>query len=49
MANTKGEKELKTSYDETVASDSSKAIGKLKMTLEAEKGSFVPQRKKVGL
>ena len=48
MANTLKEKELKTSWDELTASDSTKAIGH-KQQLEAEKGSFVPVRKRKGL
>jgi len=47
MANTKGEKELRTSWDEQTASDSTKFIGHIK-NLIPEK-SFVPQRKKAGL
>jgi hypothetical protein len=47
MANTCGEKELKTDWDEQTANDSSKAIGHVK-NLVAEK-SFVPARYKVGL
>ena len=48
MANTKGEKELRTSWDELTASDSTKAVGH-KQQLEAEQGSLIPRRKKVGL
>lgn len=47
MANTKGEKELKTSYDELTASDSTKRIGHVK-NLVPEK-SYVPKRYKVGI
>ena len=48
MANTKGEKELKTSWDELTASDSTKAVGHTK-NLIPEEGSSVPQRYRVGL
>jgi len=48
MANTIGEKELKTDWDELTASDSTKAVGH-KQQLEAEEGSLVPRREKVGL
>ena len=48
MANTIGEKEIKTDWDELTASDSTKAIGH-EQTLVAEQGSLVPRRKKVGL
>ena len=47
MANTIGEKELRTSWDELTASDSTKAIGH-EQTLKPEQ-SFVPARYKVGL
>jgi hypothetical protein len=47
MANTIGEKELKTSWDETTASDSTKAVGH-KQTLTPEK-SYIPSRNKVGI
>jgi len=47
MANTSGEKELKTSYDELTASDSTKAVGH-EQNLVPQK-SFVPSRNKVGL
>jgi hypothetical protein len=47
MANTKGEKELKTNWDELTASDITKAVGHIK-NLIPEK-SFVPSRYKVGL
>jgi len=47
MANTKGEKELKTSWDELTSSDSTKAVGH-ETSLKAEQ-SFVPARYKVGL
>ncbi len=47
MANTAGEKELKTSWDELTASDSTKAVGHVKNLIP--KKSLVPQRKKVGL
>lgn len=45
---TVGEKELKTDWDELTASDSTKAVGH-KQTLVAEKGTFVPRRKRVGI
>lgn len=48
MANTLKEKELKTDYDQLTASDETKAIGH-KQTLEAEQGSFIPQRQRVGI
>ena len=48
MANTKGEKELKTSWDELTASDSTKAIGH-EQTLVAEEGSFVSRKDRVGI
>jgi hypothetical protein len=47
MANTAGEKELRTDWDELTASDSTKAVGHIK-NLVPEK-SFVPQRNMVGL
>jgi len=47
MANTAGEKELKTSWDELTASDSTKAVGHIK-NLIPEK-SLVPKRYKAGL
>lgn len=47
MANTVGEKELKTSWDELTASDSTKAVGH-EQTLTYEK-SFVYERNKVGI
>jgi len=47
MANTKGEKELKTSYDELVVLDPTKYIGH-EQNLVPEK-SFVPARYKVGM
>ena len=46
--NTIGEKELKISWDELTASDSTKAVGH-KQSLEAEEGSNVPQRYRVGI
>jgi hypothetical protein len=49
MANTKGEKELKTSWDELTASDSEKAIGLFQLNLVPEEGSNVPRRETVGL
>ena len=47
MANTIGEKELKTDWDELTASDSTKAVGH-KQTLVPE-NSIVPQRYKAGI
>lgn len=47
MANTIGEKELKTDWDELTASDSTKAVGH-EQTLVPEK-SFVPRRYKAGI
>jgi hypothetical protein len=47
MANTIGEKELRTDWDELTASDSTKAVGH-EQTLVAEK-SFVPTRNKAGI
>ena len=47
MANTIGEKELKTSWDELTASDSTKAIGH-KQTLVAEK-SYCEERYNAGI
>ena len=49
MANTKGEKELRTSYDDVTENDTDKAYGVLKMQLEAEEGSLIARRKKGGL
>ena len=48
MANTIGEKELRTDWDELTASDSTKAVGH-KQQLEAQECSLVPQREKIGL
>lgn len=48
MANTKGEKELKTDWDELTASDPTKAIGHEK-NLVPEEGSAVPRRYKLGI
>lgn len=48
MANTVGEKELKTDWDALTASDSTKAVGH-EQTLVAEEGSIVPQRYRVGI
>lgn len=48
MANTKGEKELKTNWDELTASDSTKAVGH-EQTLEAEEGSFVSRQYRAGI
>lgn len=47
MANTSGEKELKTDWDELTASDATKKVGH-KQNLEPEQ-SFVFERDKVGL
>jgi hypothetical protein len=47
MANTVGEKELKTSWDELTASDSTKAVGHIQ-NLVPEK-SFTPARDDVGI
>jgi hypothetical protein len=47
MANTIGEKELKTDWDELTASDPTKAIGHEK-NLIPEK-SYVPSRYRVGI
>jgi hypothetical protein len=47
MANTVGEKELKTSWDALTASDSTKAVGH-KQTLEPTK-SFLPIRDDKGI
>lgn len=48
MANTKGEKELKTSWDSLTASDSTKAVGH-EQTLKPEEGSLVSRRDCVGI
>lgn len=48
MANTKGEKELRTDWDALTASDSTKFIGH-ETTLRAEEGSVVSRRDKIGL
>lgn len=48
MANTVGEKELKTDWDELTASDSTKAVGH-EQTLEPTEGTFVPRRNRVGI
>jgi len=48
MANTIGEKELKTNWDALTASDSSKAIGH-EQTLVAEEGTFVYKRDREGI
>ncbi len=47
MANTIGEKELKTDWDELTASDSTKAVGH-EQTLKPEK-CFVPERNRAGI
>ena len=48
MANTIGEKELKTDWDELTASDPTKAVGHEK-TLVATEGTFVPRRYRAGI
>jgi hypothetical protein len=48
MANTIGEKELKTSYDELEAQDSTKAIGHVKNLIPEEK-SLILDRYKEGI
>jgi hypothetical protein len=48
MANTAGEKELKTNWDSLTASDSTKAVGH-KQTLRAEEGTIVSRRDSVGI
>lgn len=48
MANTVGEKELKTKWDALTASDSTKAVGH-EQTLVAEEGTFVSRRDRVGI
>lgn len=48
MANILKEKELKTDWDELTSSDSTKAVGH-KQTLEAEQGTFIPARERVGI
>ena len=48
MANTIGEKELKTEWDELTASDSTKAVGHAQ-TLRPTDGTFVPKRYRVGI
>jgi hypothetical protein len=48
MANTIGEKELKTSYDALTASDETKYIGH-EQTLEPTEGSLVSQRDGAGI
>jgi len=47
-AGTRGTKEIRTSYDELTASDSTKAVGH-KQTLEPTEGSLVPRRRKIGV
>ena len=47
MANTHGEKEIKTSWDSLTASDSTKAVGHEQNLIPEQ--SFVPKRYKVGL
>ena len=46
--NTIGEKELKNSWDELTASDSTKAVGH-KQTLVPTEGSNVPRRYRLGI
>jgi hypothetical protein len=48
MANTIGEKELKTSWDSLTASDETKRVGH-EQTLRAEEGTIVSRRDSVGL
>ena len=48
MANTIGEKELRTDWDELTASDSTKAVGH-EQTLRATDGTFVPRRYRKGM
>jgi len=48
MANTIKEKELKTSWDATTATDSTKAIGHLKNLMPEEK-SFITAEKRKGI
>jgi hypothetical protein len=48
MANTIGEKELKTSWDALTASDSTKAVGHIQ-TLEPEEKSLCDSRYDVGI
>jgi hypothetical protein len=48
MANTIGEKELRSDWDQLTASDSTKAEGHIK-NLIAEEGSSIPSRYRVGL
>lgn len=47
MANTSGEKELKTSWDELTASDSTKAVGHTQNLVPQQ--SFVSKRNRAGL
>ena len=46
MANTIGEKELRTDWDALTASDSTKAVGH-KQNLVPEQGTLVPKRYRV--
>jgi hypothetical protein len=50
MANTSGEKELKTKWpvEEGLTAETTKQTGR-QMNLVAEKGSLIPRRKKEGL
>jgi hypothetical protein len=48
MANTIGEKELKTSWDSLTASDETKRVGH-EQTLKAEEGTIVSRRDSVGI
>lgn len=48
MANTIGEKELRTDWDELTASDSTKAVGHIKNLIPEEK-SLVNKRDCVGI
>ena len=48
MANTIGEKELRTDWDELTASDSTKFIGH-EQTLRPEESCLVPNRNRIGI
>jgi len=48
MASTSGEKELRTSWDELTASDSTKRVGH-KQSLEAEQGSLIRRQRRIGI
>ena len=47
MANTHGEKELRTDWDELTASDSTKAVGHVQNLVPGT--SLIPERQKVGI